>query len=254
MTYLYCHNQLTQLPELPEGLAHLYCSNQLASINYLRYYKMNYHKLISDLQNKFNMTEDESIDDLLKDWKGKEIELYNNLKKRYTMNKYIDKLDHTIFKKQIEYLNNLPEKQAHILDKYTLMGHVYTHWIRTGEILEKGHTVLELKNMSNVFNIVFRDIPPIEEHIVCFRGINRFDPKILSKEFDLTNVISATLDSNSDFVSMDHQYTIILKPGNKVIPLYIYYIHDYEILISTAYAKFLCSYNNKESKCVVSKQ
>lgn len=95
---------------------------------------------------------------------------------------------------------------------------------------------------------------------MCYRGIDIFDPEMLGKEFNESNVISATLDSNTEFLDMEHFYTILLKPGNKVIPLYSYYSPDFEILISTDYAKFLCSYSSgvggegSESKCIVERK
>lgn len=214
---------------------------------------MNYKLLIENLQKKYKRTEEETIDELLKDWKGREHKLYKMLSNRYLTDSYINKLNKTIFKKQIEYLEKIKTNdpiQFKGLKDYISFGNLYTNWKRG--IIPKRKTIEDMKIIDYSIKKTFLEIPAIKDDIVVFRGISL---ELDDSQFNQSNVISCTLNSDSDYYkSMDYVYKLIIRKGNKVIPLYHYYDYDYEILLSTDYSQFYCNYSRKDIDCNVFKK
>lgn len=214
---------------------------------------MNYKTLIENLQKKYKRTEEETIEELLSEWKGREDKLYKLLSNRYQTDSYILKLNKTIFKKQIKYLDNIkinnPIQFKGLMD-YISFGNLYTNWKRG--IIPKRKTIEDMKLIDYSINKTFLEIPVIKDDIIVFRGITK---ELDDKQFDNNNVISCTLDPNSDYYkNMDYVYKLIIRKGNKVIPLYHYYDNDYEILLSTHYSKIYCNYSRKDIDCNVFKK
>ncbi len=163
-------------------------------------------------------------------------------------------LDNTldILSDQQSYIANLDDKISEIMCYY-----VY-NWssVLLNENLRKQQTVkfTEIQRMKSVLKNIFKNVPPIKEEIIVYRGVKNINPKNYGSEFMPGSYVSASLFPVHPFENFteDIFYSIKVLPGSKVLPLYLFCPYDkstitYEVLLDK---NFLvnCSIENIDDK------
>lgn len=195
--------------------------------------KMNKHDIIEKIQKKFGGSKSfyskYSYDELSKllslpKFKVDDNILYfntdSNIKIKYP--KY-----YNLFKKQIDYLTCVGKNVKSALSKYSYRKYTYyNEQLRANNITDKD---------INRINRIFKNIPPIEDDIIVYRGITKFDKLAainnLSKGYVSTSLSKYIADSFAG--NNCCLFTIRLPKGSSVLPILSFskYPTEQEILL-----------------------
>jgi hypothetical protein len=176
------------------------------------------------------------------------------LKNEELMNDRINK----VFKKQIEYMNRLKQKEFNVLVDYVEFGNEVNAWKRKDI---KNYDENEKETYEKIYkelDRILKKCPPLEENVIAFRGVTTH-PKDHYNEPGSHHFVSATLLSNDpDWSGGNYIYNMVINilPGNRVLPLFVIDGADKELLIHTKRSKLICNYsenkaNPNDSQCTL---
>lgn len=130
-----------------------------------------------------------------------------------------------IFKKQIQYLHKLDDKYINALKVYTGSGYLEINKIlRESNTITKNNYDEKMIPIINLIDYIFRNIPPIEENIILWRGV-KLHEKIITN-FVEKGYVSTTLDKSIAYRFSGQQkykcclFEIFVPKGTRIIPVY----------------------------------